>query len=241
MKGKLSLALATCVFTMLFTAQQGHADRRRYVWTYEYMTMWKGTAEIEYYLTAEFPDTGEAEINAWKHWLEIEYGITDRWDVSMYQQFKQTNTPEKSEFKYDGFKLRTRYRIWDKGRLPLDMLLYLEYIRDADFSKPNILEGKLVLARDIGRFNLAYNQVVKQELESGGKTEIEYAVGSSYSIHNIFKLGIESKGNFTEGEYAIGPTLSLSAGKLWFALSTLAGLNGKSDDVAARLIIGYPF
>ena len=217
------------------------ADRRRYVWTYEYMTMWKGKFELEYYLTTQLPDAGNSKINSWKHELELEYGITNRWDISMYQRFKQTNTEEKSEFKYDGFKLRTRYRIGDKGMLPIDILLYMEYIRDADFSKPNVLEGKIILARDFGPLNLAFNQIVKQALESGGETEVEYTAGTSYKLHRVVSLGIESKGNFTEGKYYIGPTVALNTGRLWFNMGALAGLTSKSDDVMARLIVGLPF
>ena len=39
------------------------ADWREFVWTYDYQTMHKGTAEIEYYVTLELPDKTESEIN----------------------------------------------------------------------------------------------------------------------------------------------------------------------------------
>lgn len=235
------IAMFVICAVILVLAGNAHADWRSYVWTYEYMTMHKGTAEIEYYLTEEQPDIDESKPNTWKHYIELEYGITDHWDVAMYQRFKQSNKTNDSSFEYNGFKLRTRYRIAEKNKLPLDTLLYLEYIRDDDFSNPNVLEGKIIFAKDIGNFNASYNQIIKQELESGGKTKHEYAAGLSYAITPQFKLGIESKGNYTDEKYYIGPTISWAPGKLWTAIGVAAGLTDNSNDLQARLIVGVPF
>jgi len=98
-------------------------------------------------MTTELPDTDKSKVSTWKHWFELEYGITDHWDVSMYQQLKQSNTETSDKFEYDGFKLRTRYRNAEKNKLPIDTLLYLEYIRNDNLEKPNVLEGKVVLAK----------------------------------------------------------------------------------------------
>ena len=92
-------------------AAPSHADRRSYVWTYEYKTMPKGMMELEYYQTLEFPDTNNTKVSTWKQNVELEYGLTDRWDVSIYQNFKQANIASGGTFSYDGFKVRTRYRL----------------------------------------------------------------------------------------------------------------------------------
>jgi len=238
---KVLLGLLVTLLISASLTQNSFADKRSYVWTYEYMTMPKGKFELEYYLTEEQPNISKAAPNTWKHYFELEYGITSRWDVSVYQVLKQENTEDKSTFKYDGFKIRTRYRIAEKNQLPLDTLLYFEYIRSADFKKPNILEGKVIFAKDIGRVNVAYNQIVKQEIESGGKTELEYAAGISYRLMPQFKIGIETKGNYTDGKYYVGPTISWGKGKLWAALGAVAGLSKKSDDFQARFIVGLLF
>lgn len=229
------------VILFLTVTTNVHADRRSYVWTYEYVTMPKAMTELEYYVTAVAPDTDESDVNTWKHWLELEYGITNNWDIAMYQMFKQENKKNDSDFEYDGFKIRTRYRIGEKNQHVLDTLLYLEYIRDDDFSKPDVLEGKIILAKDIGKINFAYNQIIKQELESSGETEHEYATGVSYGFARNFRLSFESKGNYTDEKYYIGPTISFSTLKIWTALGAAFGLNDKSDDVQARAIVGIPF
>ncbi len=234
--------IVVTVFTLFFSAiPQADADWRSYVWTYEYMTMRKGTWELENYLTVAVPDKDDSDINTWKDSLEIEYGITDYWDISMYQNFTYTNRSSESDLEYDGFKIRTRYRIGEKGRFLLDPLLYFEYIRAEELSKPNVIEGKLILAKDISKFNIAYNQILKQEAETSGLTEHEYAFGMHYKITSTFRLGVESKGNYTEEKYYLGPTISVANRKMWLAFGILSALNNESDDIQARLIIGIPF
>lgn len=219
----------------------GFADIRHYVWTYEYMTLPQGTAEVEYYVTHEIPNAAKSSINIWKHWLEWEYGISDKWDVAVYQMGKQKNTASGSTSEYDGFKIRTRYRFGEKGLFVLDPLLYLEYIRDDDFSKPSVGEAKLVFGKSRGRLDFAYNQIMKRNLEKEGKTDHEYAVGAGYAVTPLFHLGVESKGNYSKEKYAVGPALSFVIKKLWFSLGAAWGLNEKTDDIQARVIVGMPF
>ena len=197
MNKRIILAITMIWASNLFSAD-AFADWRSYVWTYEYMTMRQGAKELEYYLTQQQPDLSQSKPNTWKHYLELEYGISDHWDVALYQRFLQANTKSKSSFEYDGFKIRTRYRLAEKDQLPLDTLVYLEYIRDNESSKPHVLEAKLILAKDIGDFNIAYNQILKQELEADGKTEHEYAAGISYALRPRLKMGIAEKGNETD-------------------------------------------
>jgi hypothetical protein len=219
-----------------------YADRRAYVWTYEYMTMPKDKSELEYYLTTKIPDIHKYDNkNTWENQLEYEYGLTDRWDIALYQRWQQTNTTTKDKFEYTGTKLRTRYRFGEKGMYPLDTLLYLEYIRPDDSDAPEILEAKIILAKDMDKFNIAYNQILKDGISNGGSTEYEYATGFSYEFNPKWKVGLESTGNLTDDKYYVGPTISFAREKFWLAMGVLRGLNDRSDDFQARLIIGFPF
>jgi hypothetical protein len=242
-KGKAVCSAILAAVFILSMSEDGYADRRSYVWTYEYQTMPKGRLEAEYYLTEEQPDMQKAKPNIWKQQVELEYGVTDHLDVSMYQMFKQSNTVSSDKFEYDGFKIRGRYRVLEKNRLPLDVLFYLEYIRPGDFKKPNVLEEKVILAKDIGNFNISYNQIFEQELESGGKAEYGYTAGASYAITPALRLGVETKGNYTEREYSIGPTVAyvFKPIKAYIALGAAFGLNDRTDDLQTRLIVGVLF
>lgn len=217
------------------------ADRRGYVWTYEYMTMPKGGMELEYYLTTKVPDMSNySKKNTWEHQAEFEYGITNRWDVAAYLRWQHTNTDTMDTFEFTGSKLRTRYRFAEKGQLPIDILAYLEYKRPDGSSPDDSLEGKLILAKDIGRFNLAYNQIIEQPLRQPDPPVHEYSAGANYEFHPVFKAGLESHGNYSSSKYYLGPTISLAHEKFWVAFGFLAGLNNRADDFRSRLIAGIP-
>jgi len=241
MKKPVSLILAFGLFTVLLPVKNASADRRSYAWTYEYQTTPKGMTELEYYVTTEAPDTSESNINTWKHQLELEYGLTSRWDIGMYQMWKHKNTVSGSTTEYDGFKLRTKYRIGDKNQFLLDPLLYFKYIRDDDFSKPNVGEVKLVLSKDIEDFNISYNQIAERNLEKEGKTDHGYATGVSYRFSHEFKLGLESKGDYSAEKYAAGPTAAFVTKRFWVSFGAVFGLNERTDDVDTRMIVGVPF
>jgi hypothetical protein len=238
---KRYLLSVLCLALGLGATTASYADRRSYVWTYEYMTMPKGMWEVEYYSTSEVPDRHKSNMNTLKQWLEIEYGITDKWDIALYQMWKFNNKRFENDSEYDGFKIRTRYRFGEKGKFILDPLIYLEYIRDDNWHKPNVGEAKLVLAKDIDRSNISYNQVVKGNLESDGLANWEYATGASYAINNSFRLGLESKGSYTSDKFAAGPTLSFAIRKFFVSWGIAFGLNKRTDDLQTRMIIGVPF
>jgi len=227
---------------VLLGGNSAKADRRSYVWTYEYQTMPKGKAELEYYLTHKVPDFHKySKRNTWEHQAEFEYGLTDRWDVSVYQRWQQTNTKRDDKFEYTGTKVRTRYRFAEKGMYPLDTLLYLEYIRPDGSDAPEKFEAKLILAKDVGKWNIAYNQIYEKEIKHGKEFEHGYAVGVSYEFSPAWKIGFESTGNYIEDKYYLGPTISWASEKVWISIGAIRGINDRSDDLQIRLIAGFPF
>lgn len=236
-----SLKVLVGLGLIMLITQSSYADKRSYVWTYEYMTMPKGMWELESYFTAEVPNMHRSNINTLKPWIELEYGITNNWDVSMYQMYKFKNKLAENDGQYDGFKLRTRYRFGQKNQFFIDPLIYLEYVRDPDFHKPNVIEAKLILAKDLGDFNISYNQILERNLEREGKTDHEYATGLSYAFSPQFKFGIEAKGNYSKAKCALGPTFAFSTRHFWVSLGAAFGLNQRTDDLQGRLIVGVPF
>lgn len=223
-------------------AGNSYADRRSYVWTYEYATIPAGVSEMEYYLTAKIPDSSVKDTSSWQHQAELEYGLTDNWDISLYQMWKQSyGTNSTSAFKYEGFKIRTRYKLFKSGKFFVDPLIYVEYIRKASLSEPDVLEAKLILAKDIGKFNIAYNAIAARELGGEGEIEHEYASGVKYAVTDAFSAGLEAKGNYTESEHALGPVVSIETDKFWISIGTVFGLNEATEDVQARMIAGFAF
>lgn len=230
------------IFLIVFFSVGSHpafADRRSYVWTYEYLTMPKGKAELEHYLTLKLPDFANKDLHVWEQRVEIEYGVTDRWDISIYQIFEQKNG---GNLTYSAFQVRTRYRLFESGYYFIDPLIYVEYKRSTDLKKPNKLEGKIILAKDIGALNTAFNFI--ESIFFGGvksKFESEYTFGTGYEFGPVFKLGMELFGNFESGDKAkhyLGPVVSLASGKLWYTIGAGFGMTDASNDFRIRTLLG---
>lgn len=213
---------------------QLHADGRRYVWTYEYQTLHRGEAELESYTEFSHTDTDSGRLADITLQYEYEIGMNDRFDVGIYQKFKQ---PHNAPIAYDGFKVRMRFRLGEKGQWPLDPLIYLEYKDNAAFDH-SALETKLILARDFDRLNISLNPVLEFEFDDDEtEVEFEYTAGMSYRLHSLLSLGLETKGN-TENFYW-GPTISHGKQDLWFALGYLfPGSDDAGADRMMRFIIG---
>jgi len=102
----MSITLAISI--LFFYAVLAKADKRSYVWTYEYQTEEKGKAELEYYLTFSSTDFDNLKDTlSTEHQVEIEVGMTDKFDIGLYQVFKQDVN---GQVLYKGFKLRGNIR-----------------------------------------------------------------------------------------------------------------------------------
>lgn len=233
--------LATYLLVMVLVAiccSPSLADRRQLAWTYQYHTMPAGGAELEHYFGYKLNDKDFPEKGSFSQQIEIELGLTNRWDISLYQMFSQENG---SDFEYDGLKLRTRYRLFNAGQYPVDPLLYLEVKRPAEHTEKTVVEGKLVLARDFNRFFSAFNLVVERELGTGFETEWKYDIGLGYEFSPAFSIALESKGNYKtgdDGKQSFGPTVSYAKGSVWFTTGVLFPTTIKASDFELRYILG---
>ncbi len=215
------------------------ADKRSYVWTYEYQTMEKGKAEVEIYFTLSSPDLKKIKGNIGsEHMIELEVGMTERFDFSIYQIFNQN--PNEG-LKYNGFKLRSRYKFGEKGKYIFDPLIYIEYKGVPDFSD-HVIEFKLILARDIGRFNISLNPIFELEREDEWEFNPEYAIGMSYEISRLFRVGFEAKGS--ENGHYIGPVISHGREDLWVTLGSafhIGEINKGNPEFQIRMLVGIGF
>lgn len=254
----METSTALCCAVVGFSVFQPHhvqADRRAYATTYEAVTAPKGELDIEIWSTyaeAGEVDGGPASRGA-RETLELEYGLTDRWDAALYNMFDIVSGG--GENGYAGFKLETRYRPTDRGEWLVDPVLYLEYQQLFIGDAKQKIEGKLIVAKDFGKVNTAVNLAAEEERlqDNTWKAEVEYAAGVSYAFSPAWVLGAEAFGktekdmNDIENRTWIGPTLSWAAGGrgvlhgVWVTLGGGAGLTETADKYYARAIIGLQF
>lgn len=227
-----------------------HADRRAFGYTYEYNTMAEGGLDLELWNTqSRSTFDGGAPALEWK--AEVEYGLTDHWDVALYQTFGQDGRD--GAFGYRDTSVETRYRFAERGQWPVDVLVYLEVAKGFGATAWEV-EPKLILARDFGKLSVNLNLVPEIEIAKhfeAGATEGEiepelepgWALGASYELSPRWKLGAETFGqaDLEDSEVAAyaGPAVSWApSSKLWIASTAAVGLNDEADAFALRFVVG---
>jgi len=248
--------LAACLATAL-ASRVASADRRAYGVTYEAVTAPKGELDVETWST--FAPDGEVDggpsSRGVREMIELEYGVTDHWDVALYNMLDMITSGD-TQSGYAGLKVETRYRPSDRGEWPIDPVFYLEFQQLFRGDARQKYEAKLILAKDIGKVNLAANVALEEErtTEPAWNTEVEYAVGSAYALSPAWSVGAELFGKAEKGEMGgvenrswAGPAVSWAGGGrgalqgVWVTLSGGAGLGGEADPYYARAIIGLQF
>jgi hypothetical protein len=235
---------------VVLVAPPARADRRAFTHTYQYMTMPRGDTELEIYST-QARGEGDNPPQSFELQLEIEHGITDRWDVSLYHVFAQESVPggESTPLHFAELKGRTRYRLAERGELPVDTLLYGEVAKEFGESKWE-LEGKLILARDVGPVTAVANLVAEVEIEkeAGEGRHAHFipawAAGVVYEASPRFTVGAETFGELEpEGDerelvLAAGPAVSWAPSPSFWIASTLAFGIEHAAELELRAIIG---
>ncbi len=212
------------------------ADRKSFANTYEYATLPEGQTEVELWHT-QMRDTWDAGTpQRFEEKLEIEHGITDHWDMAMYTVFQEVSASDPlmaSPLGLDSVHLETRYRIADRGELPVDTVLYLELSKDFGQSIYEI-ESKVIVARDFDRVTAALNLIdelyVGNDVAGGSDNLIGFAFGVTYEVTPKVRIGAETWGNHGDGVTRIsaGPALALApTSKFW-----LVGTAGFGLDIA---------
>jgi len=253
---KTTAFVAACLALPLL-ASTASADRRAYGTTYEAVTAPHGEIDVETWTT--FAPQGEVEggpsSRGVREMIELEYGVTDHWDIALYNMLDLITSGD-TKSGYAGLKLETRYRPSDRGEWPIDPVFYLEFQQLFRGDARQKYEAKLIVAKDLGKLNIAANLAVEEErtTEPAWNTEVEYALGTSYALSPAWMIGAEVFGKAEKAEMGeienrswAGPSLSWASGGggplrgLWVTLAGGAGLGGEADPYYARAIVGLQF
>ena len=240
---------------ILLISNPAFAHTRKYVWTEIYETLPQGGKEIESWTTLKVPDGSVTNANEWEYQGEFEYGVTNHWTLAHYEKWDTENqrgldedgVPNKDHTNYGGFKFESKYRIGEKGKYWVDPLIYVEWETEPrNHPHENKIEGKLVLSKEIGDFDISYNQIMESELGKGGRTEHSYSVGAGHEVGYGFHPGVEFFGTYWhpgdhKNEIYLGPTLRWEGKYFWIASGAAFALNRHGDNVQARVIVGVPF
>jgi hypothetical protein len=229
------------------------ADRKSFGYTYEYATLPEGQTELEIWHTQSRDTWDKSTPERFEEKLEIEHGITDNWDASMYTVLTQVaaSDPAIAEpLSLDAIRLETRYRFADRGQWPVDTVAYFEVAKDFGKSLYE-LEAKGIFARDFDRVTCALNVIgevaVGRDVPEA-ELELGWAAGATYELVPKVKFGVETWGRHEAGQtgWAVGPALSLApSGRFWLVATAGFGVadHVDSDDFSGasfsgRIIMG---
>jgi len=242
------------VWVLGLSAGSARADYKAFAHTYPFFTQPAGNLELEWWVSAETQSFSTAAVSTlFEHRIELEYGLTDRWDLSLYQVFQQ---PSQEALVYDSIRLETRYQLTRKYAFPVDLLGYAEIERPADLHQPTELELKLIACRDFGPWFLQTNWITEVKLAGGDAFGYWFALyaGLGYEFHPSFRLGVEAMfdwkvdslapGAATAKTIHVGPSISAARGRLWAVLTPCFRVAGQSNvddlgnDLSLRFIVG---
>jgi hypothetical protein len=217
------------------------ADRRYYGETYNAATAAPGGLDIETWSTLHAAPPGTGGPHLWQNQLELETGITDRWDVALYNVW---DVPQSEATRYSQTKVEMRYRLTRPGDWFVDPIAYLEVKKEWTEDKPIGVEGKLIVGKDIGPVNVSLNGSVEQEFIPGGgrASEYGYALGTSYELAPWLRAGAEVFGfqqravGATVTTHYAGPALSFAWSRFWLVTALGMGLNDAAERVRATAV-----
>jgi hypothetical protein len=251
---------ATALLFQIFVAHAA-AQERPYFVTYDHRLEERGDLEVGLSATSGVPKDGDHRYHA--PWLELEYGVSDRWTTEFYLEGTVTSHDGSA---FTGWRWENRVRPW-KGEHRFNPVLYVEYesVNEASRIQKEIvgsgrvdfapiselrhehaqeLEAKLIVSSTFGRWNVAENFTVEKNLSEEEGVEFGYSAGVSRA-HRRLAAGVEIYGGLgstlgfqsREQRHYLAPVFSWHVAPGTLKLSVAAGLTSASDRVLFR--VGY--
>ena len=175
---------------LLGAAEPASAHVRDYLITQPYYTTKRGELEVALYNDMNFSDADRDESYNSKHQVEVEYGLTDHFQLAYYEVYAWDR---ENDWERDALKIEAKLRLFEAGQLPVDIALYSEYENPngRQDARSDVVENKVILSRDLGPVNLTGNFVFEKTVNTHSDWEFEYRLGASYGLTPRVRLGLE--------------------------------------------------
>src|ERR1700682_5169081 len=196
--GKFRVVLAAVAALMfLCSGHSVHATERSFTFTYEVTTADKGEVELENWVTWQFHRGREGAPNThqfdFRH--ELEYGVTDRFEASLYFAVWHVNDHPGGDDRvhFDDAALELIYRLSNPVTDFLGSAVYGEVRGGPDVLG---LESKILLQKNFGKWVAAYNATLEGRWEGEHldlrQGEFQQTAAISYEISPRFMVGAEA-------------------------------------------------
>lgn len=220
-----------------------NADDRRFTYVYEPETMVAGAMEFENWITLRRGRSAEAGKDHFSRWdlrQELEYGVTDRYQVALYLNEKAENyrDPGSGEdmgsFEFGGISLENQYNILNPAEHVVGFTGYLEGTYSGAEAE---VEQKLIFGQRYGAWKWALNLEHATEWEhqlSDVEGEVGASLGVARDLGTHWAVGLELRSQSLLPDYErvektalyLGPVVSYRSGPWWAALTVMPQIRG---------------
>lgn len=225
------------------------ADERRFTYTYEPEVLPKGAMEFEQWVTLRTQRTKgggvqQGNYNQWEIREELEYGVTDRYSVSLYlngqarsfKDFSAAPVASTSKTEFTGVSLENRYMVLNPANHAVGLTLYFEPRFSGDEAE---LEQKIIIGQRHGdwkwAFNLSHAIEWKNELHDK-EGELEATFGITRDLNKHWSLGLEFRNHNELPDYRrwentaffLGPVVNYRQEKWWATMTILPQIYGRN-------------
>lgn len=188
--------------------------------------------------------------DAWAGEFAVGYGVTDFWETEVGFGFVGH---EHEDTDVNALIWENRFQFAPKGELFIDPGLKIEYSHNLK-SGPNELAAKLLLGKEIGKFQNLANIGISREVGEDSEDEFEY--GFSYALayqhSDHFAYGVEyyaDLGNlkddhdhFDGQSHRVGPAVYGSIDHtVGYEAGVLFGVSDHAPDATLKLSLEYEF
>ena len=226
------------------------AHLKDYLVTQSSATAERGEWELEFWNDMNFAEADNSGSYSSEHKLELEYGLTDHLQLAYYEVYSWDRA---EDWERKEFKVEAKYRVLDDGPWPVALALYTEY-KNPDGRRQghsDEVENKVILSKDIGRWNATGNFIFEKKINTGSHWEYEYTAAVSYGLTPRTRLALEVKqglGDSRDVDFSerqplyLVPEISVSpAPHVTLLVGPAFGLTRASDDLQLHSIVEVEF
>ncbi len=203
---------------------------RLYQYVDPYSTPPKGEFELEYrfeHMVYGSEGGGNPYPNQWGHRIGLETGIVSNLMVEVYTLFQQPEVGN-NKVMLANLSFEMRYSVVEHNIFIVDPAIALEYKKGFS-GRGSGVEGKFILAKDIGRLNFVGNLSFESSgVEAGGSNksgfELGFNFGAAYLLTDWLAIGTEYEHEF------LGPTIGIMFEHLRMNISAGSALEGQASN-----------
>ncbi len=230
------------LLVLIFTAVPAHATKKV---SSPYVE--KGELELEWKGGLTHDDDDESKDGAWVQKAAIYYGATERVQLEIEGEFEQEG--DSNEVDFSALALEGKVMLTERGQYWIDVGFKGAYEINM-LGGPDVIEGKLLLAKDAGKFTHRANLILEREVgeDSSDETEGGLAWSSRYNYSEKFEPGFElhsgfgelaRTGGFDEQDHRLGPAIYGKLGPVKYDAGYLFGISDDAPDGTFKAILEY--